>query len=381
VSMQINEVDSARKSAVVSVEDIIILPPRRDINDEAVATLAESIEKVGLHTPITVVERDGNLVLVAGGHRLAAFRHLGRHAIPAFVLPSSTTDQEARMWEISENLHRVELTALERSEMITEWQELAKVRKVSAPSNQQPRDQGYRETARELGIDEKAVRNAAKISTITLEAKEAAREAGIDNNQAKLLKVAAATPEKQATVAREIAGAKAPEKADPAAITAEKTVTSIKVAIGILAEQNKVFAGKAEDGNGWPALPDSILDALLGEDFGQAFEFLHNIDYAIQKRAHAAKAANKIAWEAKHPEEARAKARREAIVDAMQYDMDDAKQEAKEDGQRWSDIKEEWVAQWEADNWSDAQEAEFDTDLRRDWEQRHGKQFPDLEAA
>src|SRR5262249_6208589 len=94
---------------------------------------------------------------------------------------------------------------------INEWRELAKGRKVSDPLNSQPHDLGNSQTARELGVDEKAVRNASKIACITPEAKEAARNAGIADNQSKLLKVAGAAPEKQASAVHELAAQRPPE--------------------------------------------------------------------------------------------------------------------------------------------------------------------------
>ncbi len=48
----------------------------------------------------------------------------------------------------------------------------------------------------------------------------------------------------------------------------------------------------------------------------------------------------------------------------MEYDLEDAKAEAKENGERWGDIKDEWIEQWIADNWGDEQEAEFEKDFQ-----------------
>jgi ParB family chromosome partitioning protein len=171
-----------------------VKPPRRQVDTNTVVSLAESINRIGLINPITVLEQadTADYILVTGLHRLEAFRHLKPDSIPVFILPASTAETEARMMEISENLHRLELTALERAEQVDEWRQLAKVRKLSAPSNTQPAESGAREAARELGVDEKTVRNASKIASITPEAKEAARNAGIDDNQSNLLKVAAA---------------------------------------------------------------------------------------------------------------------------------------------------------------------------------------------
>lgn len=87
-------------------------------------------------------------------------------------------ETDARLWEIAENLHRSELTVQERADQIAEWLRLTdgKLRKLSAESGGRGNQGGVREAARQLNTDEKAVRNAVKIASITDEAKEAARE-------------------------------------------------------------------------------------------------------------------------------------------------------------------------------------------------------------
>jgi ParB family chromosome partitioning protein len=83
-----------------------------------------------------------------------------------------------RLREISENLHRAELTAQERAEQIAEWTELveqkAKVGQLVQPGGKQPTEKGISKAARELGLDRDQVRRARKIASITPEAKEAA---------------------------------------------------------------------------------------------------------------------------------------------------------------------------------------------------------------
>src|SRR5262249_51410374 len=64
---------------------------------------------------------------------------------------------------------------------------------------------GKKTTATELGVSEQAVERAEKIAKITPAAKDAAKEAGIDNNQSKLLKVAAVEPEKQVEAVEQVA--------------------------------------------------------------------------------------------------------------------------------------------------------------------------------
>ena len=76
-------------------------------------SLAQSIEIEGLHQPIVV---DEGLWLIAGRHRLEAFKMLGRGTIPANVKDVSELD--SLLAEASENLERHELTAIERAEHV-----------------------------------------------------------------------------------------------------------------------------------------------------------------------------------------------------------------------------------------------------------------------
>jgi hypothetical protein len=92
-----------------------------------------------------------------------------------------------RLWEIAENLHRSELTVLERSEHIAEWVRLtenkgAQVAQVSAKGGRGI-EGGLSAATRELGIDRTEAQRSAKIDSLTAEAKAIARDAGLDNNQ------------------------------------------------------------------------------------------------------------------------------------------------------------------------------------------------------
>ncbi len=82
--------------------------------------------------------------MVAGRHRLEAFRYLGEDRVAAQVVKLS--DRDARMWEISENLHRAELTVAQGADQISEYARLAKEKREVegfAPS--------WRETGRSPG--------------------------------------------------------------------------------------------------------------------------------------------------------------------------------------------------------------------------------------
>src|SRR5690606_25346281 len=101
-----------------------------------------------------------------------------------------------------ENLHRAELTKLERAEQIDEWRELM----TQAVSSSHPADRGQRKTAEALGVSLPDVQRAEKIASISPEAKAAAQEAGIDDNQSKLLEVAKAPAEQQVAKVYELKG-------------------------------------------------------------------------------------------------------------------------------------------------------------------------------
>jgi len=173
-----------------------------------VARLVGSIEQIGLQTPISVRwapegDDDYSAILIAGAHRLEACRRLEMMFIPVMVHEGS--NDEARMWEISENLHRADLTALERSEHVAEWVRLAggtKVAQVGPPGGKQPRDAGINAATRALGIGRTDTQRAVKVDSLSPEAKQAARAAGLDDNRTALLKAARAPPERQADAIR-----------------------------------------------------------------------------------------------------------------------------------------------------------------------------------
>jgi hypothetical protein len=89
------------------------------------------------------------------------------------------------MWEISENLHRTDLTKLERAEQIKEWIELAKKGKVQSAEvrpNESKRadgrghrpESGISAAARELGVPKTSAHVAEAIASLSEEAKQEA---------------------------------------------------------------------------------------------------------------------------------------------------------------------------------------------------------------
>jgi ParB family chromosome partitioning protein len=99
--------------AEVPLDRVEIPGGRRAVDPDAVARLKNSIAVVGLQHPITVAKRDGGYRLLAGAHRLTAFRELGMERISANIV--ELDDLHAELVELDENLARNELSPAERS--------------------------------------------------------------------------------------------------------------------------------------------------------------------------------------------------------------------------------------------------------------------------
>ena len=210
---------------LIPLNEILVVGQRRSLQQDKVADLVVSIRSLGLLSPIAVrrvggakeareaPEDSGSYQLVYGLHRLTAVRQLGWKKIPCQVFSSSEVklgmphlsdmaddDRHALMAEIAENLHRAELTALERAEHIAHWLKLKWG--VQPPAEKSPeakgkgrgRPQGGRSAAaREIGISEPDARRSEKIAALPDEVKAEAKVLGLDDNQAALLKATVAS--------------------------------------------------------------------------------------------------------------------------------------------------------------------------------------------
>ncbi len=188
---------------IVNRADIIVGGRLRALDRQSVERRKESISRIGLRTPISVRSGEQGWTLVAGRHRLEACIELGMDEIP--VVAETGLEFEARLWEIAENLHRAELTALERAEHISQWirlrdqtaerrpcgqadDKLGQVGPVSELNKAAPaapvlapggrgREGGIRAAARELGISRTGARRAVhRVHLIVREVREALRD-------------------------------------------------------------------------------------------------------------------------------------------------------------------------------------------------------------
>ncbi len=109
----------------VRVADVVERDRLRPVSEAGVQSLIASIEAVGvMKDPIHVRKRkDGQLQLIAGGHRLEAARRLGWDEIEARVW-TDVTDDWARLMEIDDNLAGAEMNALDTAVFLATRKEL-----------------------------------------------------------------------------------------------------------------------------------------------------------------------------------------------------------------------------------------------------------------
>jgi ParB family chromosome partitioning protein len=199
------------------------------------------MDQIGLHNPVVVTTAGTGPAgqttydVVSGRHRVAAARLLGWDSIECvqfgenivferLYLESGAddidTDIASQMWTISENLHRSELTALERDEQVTKWMEFEekwrkeknRVLRQNGAKPGRPTG-GTRAAARSLGIAENDARRAIKVAALSAEAKQAAREVGLDDHRNALLAAAKEETAEAQVVVLKTRAARKPKRA------------------------------------------------------------------------------------------------------------------------------------------------------------------------
>ncbi len=195
------------KPEKIPPNDVTVPDRLRHMDEQRVFDMMESFTRMGQMTPIQLrIIGDGeDVILVAGRHRLEAARRLEWPYINMNFVYG--TEDEFRLWEIAENLHRSELTVLERSQHIAEWirltekEEAAAVEKpaqlAQVSKGGRGKHSGISAASQKIGVKRRDVQRAVKIDAISPAAQQAAREAGLDKNQSALLKVAAVPADEQ----------------------------------------------------------------------------------------------------------------------------------------------------------------------------------------
>jgi ParB-like chromosome segregation protein Spo0J len=261
----------------IAVDEIEVGSERREINREKLNDLKRSIAKIGLRTPLTIRSlQSGKKKLVAGGHRLEAVKALGHKKVACMHIAGGPA--AARLWEISENLDRAELTVLEESELITEWLKLTEEadKEVSAQDGQKGKG------GRPKGGISDAARNLPGKGTHSAKRHKIARAA----------KIAAIDSD----VKREIVGSKFADSAIKLGAIASKPDKEAQ-----LEELRRLKAGHKKskaDGEGDPSGGDeSLLDV-------------------IEREWRGAKKLSRANWERAKPKE-----QKRVIKDVLKYPL------------------------------------------------------------
>ena len=121
--------------------------PRKQFSDEAIQTLADSIQQYGMIQPILVRPLGLNYQIVAGERRWRAARMLGMDEVPVVI--RELTDEETMAIALIENLQREDLNPMEEAEG---YQTLM-----------QQYNMTQEETAQRVGKSRSAVANAMRL--------------------------------------------------------------------------------------------------------------------------------------------------------------------------------------------------------------------------
>jgi len=192
----------------VAVDDVIVEPRKRPLNNDKVMVLQTSMAEVGLLQPIVLTERN---VLVAGRHRLEAARRLGWETVAARIAPLDGL--RAELAEIDENLMRNELTVLEQGEHLLRRGEILEAlgerAAVGWNGNQYTKVGGDTVTppkttaalATEMGIGERSAQRRLQIARdLDGEVREAIAAEPIANRTREMLDLARLEPDEQRRV-------------------------------------------------------------------------------------------------------------------------------------------------------------------------------------
>ena len=98
--------------------------PRKDFDQAALESLAQSIKENGLLQPVTVRRENGGYTLIAGERRLRACKLAGLKEIPAIV--TECAPEDSAVLALLENLQRKDLQMFEQANalvnLLREWQ-------------------------------------------------------------------------------------------------------------------------------------------------------------------------------------------------------------------------------------------------------------------
>lgn len=202
-----------------SIADIHIGERLRPIDADYVEAIAASMAEHGQISPIMIRRTPAKnkgatpYTLVAGGYRTTAAKLLGWAEIDAIVVAADQT--EAQLLEISENLFRNELSALDRSIFVMKYRELHEEKhgQVQQGGDRKSKSNDWtlmtasgkelsERVQERLGIGRSTYFNVSKIGqSLSPALRAAVRGTSAENDQGLLLKLAKMPPDEQQRIA------------------------------------------------------------------------------------------------------------------------------------------------------------------------------------
>jgi 16S rRNA G966 N2-methylase RsmD len=252
----------------IRIESIRVGKRMRPLGD--IDALVASIRELGLLTPITVT-RDRRLV--SGFHRLAAFKTLGRHMIPAVVFALSR--EEAKLSEIDENLVRNDLNFLQRAEHLRRRKEIyerlhPETHKGGDYGNQHTGGKSRlsdnlsfsRQAATLIGQSGRTIQRLVRVGNLlTPETKRLVGGTEWADNQRTLMKICKLPPDMQESVARKVAGGESKEIHDAIARVHRDRLTAKRCSLPLQSEDYRLLHGDFRKvGN---EVPSASVDLIL----------------------------------------------------------------------------------------------------------------------
>ncbi len=197
----------------IQIFQIKVNDGRREVDPEAVQTLADSISKVGLLNPITV---DQEYTLIAGLHRLEAAKLLGWTEIECTV--SGLEGLEAELAEIDENFVRKDLSDMEYDDLLLRRKEIYEMlhpeTRRGMRNGQTSKSEKFsvletksflQDTAEKQGVTPRTVATRIQIAkNLTPAAKEVLRDTDTKVTKQSTLKLSRLPPEQQEDAARQL---------------------------------------------------------------------------------------------------------------------------------------------------------------------------------
>lgn len=143
---------------------------RERISKESVADLATTVKKRGVQEPVTVRRVGERYILLRGFRRFEAARLAGKTTIRAIIEPNEQSKADVLVSQLTENLHREDLTEMELAAAIERL--IAETGWTAA------------QVAAELGLKAPHVCNLRSLLTLPEEVKQAVKSKGLSASAA-----------------------------------------------------------------------------------------------------------------------------------------------------------------------------------------------------